>query len=542
MAIRKLMMWLYSAGAVSLGGLVLVTTLLVQNQRALSAAQETRYDSYLLADELRQSSDDLTRLARTYVQTGDGTYEAEYWKILEIRNGKAPRPDGRTVALQSLMTDAGFTDAEFEKLRESERNSNGLVTTETIAMNAVKGLFDDGTGKYTRHGKPDPDMARRIMFDAKYHADKAVIMKPIAQFEAMLHARTKAAVDRYALRGHVYLGLLALFVLFGGGVAFATVRYMNGTLTAATSELGRAIGQVAAASGQVAGASQSLSRGATEQAASLEETSASMEEMASMTRQNAENSSQAAAMMADTDRLVRDANGALAEMVTSMAAIKDSSKRVAKIIKAIDEIAFQTNILALNAAVEAARAGEAGMGFAVVADEVRSLAQRSAQAAKDTAALIEESIAKSGEGHQKVQLVSGAIASITISTDRVKSLIDQVSTATSQQSQGIDQVSQAIAQMEKVTQGTAATAEESAAASEELNAQAETSMQVVERLAALVGGRGGSSAAGRPPRVQAAPGPASPRTMVTLKRPAQTAARSAEEEIPLGDTGTFGSF
>ena len=493
MSIRKMMKFLYSAGAFALAGLILVTVLLVQNQRALTSAQETRFLSYLLADELRQSSDDLTRLARTYVATGDSRFEDQYWAVLDVRNGKTPRPDGRTVSLQQLMKDAGITEAEFEKLRESERNSNGLVTTETVAMNAVKGRYDDGRGGYTREAAPDLDLARRIMNDDKYHTDKAVIMAPLAEFDQMLDARTKAAVDTYVSRSYVFLALLGLLVLFGGGVAIAMVRYMTRTLSVAASELRQTFSQVAAASDQVASSSQTLAQGATTQAASLEETSASMEEMASMTRQNAGNTQQAASLMSDTERLVVDANGALGEMVASMTAIKESSDKVSRIIKTIDEIAFQTNILALNAAVEAARAGEAGMGFAVVADEVRALAQRSAQAARDTATLIEESIERSTEGQQKVTLVSGAIESITGSTDKVKRLIDQVSEASRQQTQGIDQVSQAITSMERVTQGTAATAEESAAASEELNAQAAIAMEIVTRLSALVGSGNGDT-------------------------------------------------
>jgi methyl-accepting chemotaxis protein/methyl-accepting chemotaxis protein-1 (serine sensor receptor) len=280
---------------------------------------------------------------------------------------------------------------------------------------------------------------------------------------------------------YVVLSVLALQILAVGGIAYLT-RGITNTIVGLTVRLASGTQQVIGAAAQVATLAQSLSQGATEQAASLEETSASMEEMASMTRRNAENATQATRLVTDVAGQVTASNAALAEMVSSMAAIKESSNKVAKIIKTIDEIAFQTNILALNAAVEAARAGEAGMGFAVVADEVRNLAQRSAQAARDTAALIEESIARSQEGAGKVELVASAIDAITKSVAQVKGMVEEVREASLQQTQGIDQVSQALAQMEKVTQTTAATAEESAAASEELNAQAESSIAVVSKL------------------------------------------------------------
>jgi Methyl-accepting chemotaxis protein (MCP) signalling domain len=257
---------------------------------------------------------------------------------------------------------------------------------------------------------------------------------------------------------------------------------LEGPLQATAIEIRESAGQVLQLSRMVASSSQSLSQGATEQAASLEETSASMEEMASMTRKNAENASQATRLVTDVAEQVLASNVALTEMVSSMTAIKESSNKVAKIIKTIDEIAFQTNILALNAAVEAARAGEAGMGFAVVADEVRNLAQRSAQAARDTAGLIEESIGRSQDGAGKVEQVAAAIRAITTSVNQVKGIVEEVRESSHQQTQGIDQVSHAIAQMEKVTQTTAATAEESAAASEELNAQAESAIAVVAKL------------------------------------------------------------
>jgi methyl-accepting chemotaxis protein len=297
--------------------------------------------------------------------------------------------------------------------------------------------------------------------------------------------------------------ILALSVTCGGFLAFFIVRGINKAMTQAVTELSDGADQVSSAAGQVSSSSQSLAQGASEQAASLEETSASSEEVSSMTRKNAENSQQAAEFMNGVSQRVAEANRTLADMTTSMQEIGASSGKISKIIKVIDEIAFQTNILALNAAVEAARAGEAGMGFAVVADEVRNLAQRSAQAAKDTAALIEDSILKSGEGSRKLGEVAGAIGAITEGAAKVKMLVDEVEASSKEQSQGIQQIAKAVAEMEQVTQKTAANAEESASASEELSAQSQALMAVVVQLQTMVGaGVGaGSSAVSR----QAAP-------------------------------------
>ena len=281
--------------------------------------------------------------------------------------------------------------------------------------------------------------------------------------------------------------VLGFTLLIGVSVVFV-LRMINASLRGAVSELAEGAGQVASAAGQISSSSQSLAQGASEQAASLEETSASSEEINSMARKNAENSQAANGLVTQSQQKFSETNQSLESMIVAMSDIKTSSDKVAKIIKVIDEIAFQTNILALNAAVEAARAGEAGMGFAVVADEVRNLAQRCAQAAKDTAALIEESIVKSNDGKTKVDQVAVAIRAITEESAKVKTLVDEVSLGSQEQTRGIEQVAKALTQMEQVTQQSAANAEESAAAAEELTAQASTLMEVVHQLSSMVGG------------------------------------------------------
>lgn len=296
-----------------------------------------------------------------------------------------------------------------------------------------------------------------------------------------------AAVEAGASARFWALSFLVFSVISGLALSYFIIRGINQALNEAVGELREGAEQVSSASGQVSGSSQSLAQGASQQAASLEETAASSEEMASMTRKNAENSQQAAEFMHDVSQSVTAANTTLGDMMTSMEEIGASSGKISKIIRVIDEIAFQTNILALNAAVEAARAGEAGMGFAVVADEVRNLAQRSAQAAKDTAALIEDSILKSGEGSRKLGEVAASIRAITGSSDKVKTLVDEVDASSKEQAQGIEQISRAVSQMDEVTQRTAANAEESAAASQQLSAQSQALLKVIGHLEALIG-------------------------------------------------------
>ncbi len=246
--------------------------------------------------------------------------------------------------------------------------------------------------------------------------------------------------------------------------------------------------QVASASGEVSSASQSLAEGSSEQAASIEETSASMEEMSAMTLKNSENANHANTLMIESGDVVKTANDSMEQLTVSMEEISKASVETSKIIKTIDEIAFQTNLLALNAAVEAARAGEAGAGFAVVADEVRNLAMRAADAAKNTAELIEGTVKKVNQGSNLVSTTNDAFKKVTESSGKVGGLVAEISEASSEQSNGIEQVNIAITEMDTVVQKNAANAEEAAAASEEMNAQAEQLREYVGELVVLVSG------------------------------------------------------
>jgi methyl-accepting chemotaxis protein len=281
------------------------------------------------------------------------------------------------------------------------------------------------------------------------------------------------------------------------GVIFSVVviRGLSRALRGITGQLSGGAEQTASAAGLLSSASQSLAEGASEQAASLEETSASLEEIASMTKRNAESATHAKQLSDETRQAAEGGAANMSEMKQAMDGIKTASGNIAKIVRTIDEIAFQTNILALNAAVEAARAGEAGAGFAVVAEEVRSLAQRSANSAKETAEKIEDSVARSEHGVQISAKVAQSLDEILLKARKVDGLVAEIATASNEQSQGIGQVTVAVSQMDKVTQGNAASAEESASASEELSAQAEMMRESVRSLQALVGGRTAAASA-----------------------------------------------
>jgi methyl-accepting chemotaxis protein len=407
----------------------------------------------------------------------------------------------RGVLTYHLAHDAQLAAAAQDAYRESSRAATAdiaairpfLTTKEGKAI--ITGIESDltlysasadrefvmlGSGK-TKEGLAANSELAPIGLRITNAAHKYIEMQRSALAEANSTGLQKIAEGRW-LTGIFVLAALGVVTLIG-----FVARSITRELQSVTASLSDGASQIASGSCQVSASSQTLAQGASEQASSLEETSASAEEITSMTRQNAANTTQAAQLMNTVDQRVTEGNSTLALMIDSMKQINDSSAKISKIIKVIDEIAFQTNILALNAAVEAARAGEAGMGFAVVADEVRNLAQRSAQAAKDTAALIEASIGTSNEGSVQLQRVADVVGSITEAATKVKVLVDEVNIGSQEQAKGIEEIARALTEMDKVTQGTAAAAEESASASQEMSAQAQSLSHLVDKLRAMAG-------------------------------------------------------
>ena len=280
-----------------------------------------------------------------------------------------------------------------------------------------------------------------------------------------------------------------ILILYLGSAVWAGIITLRGTRTLQgfAGQLLTSAEQIHESAAQVAQASQSLAQGASEQAAAVEETSASAEEVAGVAKQNTDASLAAEQLMDEAERGGGETDAAVAGMAQSIERINTSTASISKVIRVIDEIAFQTNILALNAAVEAARAGEAGMGFAVVADEVRNLAHRSAQAAKETSGMIEDSVASARDGIQRIDAVKKTFVESARIRVAVRQHSSQIHSASGQQARGIEEIARTVREMSRVAESTAAHAEEGASASTELAGQARTLRNIVEQLEVVVG-------------------------------------------------------
>jgi methyl-accepting chemotaxis protein len=526
MTIKNLFLALLAALTLLLCLVLLSVISLKSASDEVARSVDLRYRSYLLADELRQSSDDLTRLARTYAVTGDAKYEKQYFDILDIRNGKKPRPehyeriywdfvaagidkpqpDGATASLQALMKEAGFSEQEFAKLKEAQNNSDALVKNETIAMNAVKGLFDDGTGQFTKKGDPDLELARKLTHDENYHKYKAQIMKPVDEFLELLDKRTSAAVEQakqaktrmqYWVTGLVLFSIAFLVVALltvyrriiaalGGepAVASEVVKQVaagdlsveipvantdSTSLLAAMkvmqSNLQKLIGEIQTDADMVASAAKKMTIAAEDVACSSNQQSASSLEIAAAMEQStvsinlmSDSANRAQTISGDSELLMNETSGVVSEAVNRIAKIAtvveqasqtvrtlgQESENVSKIVLVIKEVADQTNLLALNAAIEAARAGEQGRGFAVVADEVRKLAERTTQSTQEITTMISS---MQSSARDAVTCIEDAVANVNegvILTKRVGESVSRLGASSHEVKEVIIDVSSAL--------------------------------------------------------------------------------------------------
>jgi methyl-accepting chemotaxis protein len=452
--------------ALSAGAALLTSSLSGDVNRAVNVMGRSQY----LAGQVNANSSEMASCERGAVLAsvlGDKAKTDEYLRRFAAASDKLKR------ALAELRGLAGEQErAEVDKLEQQSILVAQAHAEEQSALSNQQ--MDAALSAFTQRAQPRLE-------------EISSLSSALVERENGALASLSASSGSKAARLQTGVGLAVLLALAAASGLFWLVMKTNASLKSLAARMAESAAQVASAASQVSDASQSVAQGASEQAASLEETSASTEEIASITRQNADNANKVAEFMQESASEATEVDKSLNRMVEQMKEIDASSNKIARIIKVIDEIAFQTNILALNAAVEAARAGEAGLGFAVVADEVRNLAQRCAQAARDTAGLIEESIKTSRDGDSRLNQMAGAIRALTENSTRVKTLIDQVNHGSQEQAHGMDRIQRAVVQIEQVTQKNAAGAQQSASAGAELTGHAGDLNSLVLEMRTMVG-------------------------------------------------------
>ncbi|WP_162488389.1 methyl-accepting chemotaxis protein [Azospirillum lipoferum] len=534
---------------------ILSFSLLTGARESLTAAQVIRHNSYLLADELRQSSDDLTRLARTYVITGDAKYEAQYWDVLAIRNGQKPRPqayhriywdfvaasgtkprgDGPTVPLQTLMEQAGFTAAEFGKLKQAQANSDGLVKLETKAMNAVKGLFDDGRGNYTVKKAPDFELARNLMHSKEYHTFKSEIMAPVDEFYVLLEQRTQGAIEAAEREVAFYhtvnvttLALLGLIMALAGWILISRVSVPLNALKIAMTRLSRNEHGVAVPHlgkgdeiGEMARATDVFKRGLDE----AETVRASQQERE---RRQEEEKRLAMARLADqfetsVSRMVsevRSATGSVQEDARALSATaQDASRQSASMSEAalnvtanvegvaaateelaasVAEIARQVSSassVARNAVSEANATNESVKGLAATAQRIGDVVNLIQVIASQTNLLALNATieaARAGEAGKGFAVVASEVKNLANqtakATEDIQAQVSAIQEETAHAVQAIDGITRTIGNISTITVAVASAVEEQGAATQEITRNAQEAARGTRGVSANVEG------------------------------------------------------
>jgi methyl-accepting chemotaxis protein len=513
MSVRKMFAAIFAVFVCGLLFLGRLSWEMIETQQMLNESQNTRYLSYIVADEFRQSSQDLTRLARTYVATADVRYKNMYQDVLDVRGGKKPRPDGRTISLTEIMKQLGFTPEEFALLDEAQKRSDGLVATEVKAM----GLVDE-------HKATTPE-ALQLMFDQQYHAYVAEIMEPVNVFFDRLDERTKNyAQEMEAQAGRIMYASSACIVfliatwavcfliinkrvvnsvrslthdaeIFGSGnlnhevsvhqndeigrLASSLqdmitnlrnmIRVMTDgvqTLHASSSDLSKVSSSLMDISNSslqrltaVASAAEEMSVSMSSLAATGEQGAANMQVAASGTEQMAMTVREIAAKSEETRNVVTQAVELSNSTSAKVTALGNAAREITRVTEVITKISEQTNLLALNATIEAARAGEAGRGFAVVADEVKKLASQTADATQDIKNRIDDIQGSTNDTVGEIAKISEIIGNVYDAVNTIAAAVEEQSVTTADVSHNVSQASRGIQEMsENITQSSQASA------------------------------------------------------------------------------------
>ena len=436
--------------------------------------------------------------------------------IMQFREGYGKSQEDYLLGQDELMRSDSFLDPKGHSLKASFAN-NAKVST-VASQNALKGqknteIVMDYNDNPVLSAYAPVKIGEDLSWAILSEIDEAEVEEPL-----------DALMNQALIAGAVFLALIVL-------IAIILANYISKPIINAVSTIATGSEQVVAASDQIASSATMLSESASDQAASVEEISATIEETSTTVEQNSNNAREADILSNDASSSAQEGYECVKSLLVAMEEITGSSKQIANIIKTIDEIAFQTNLLALNAAVEAARAGEHGLGFAVVADEVRNLAGRSSTAAKETAEIIENSLAQVQKGNSIATDTNQAFEEILDKVKKSGNLVGEIAMASKEQTEGMTQINKAMNQIDQVTQTVASTSEESAAAAEELNAQAVTMSDTVRELGSLVGYTAGSNETVSYTKQR--------KTTSNIKAKANNKTKSPEDIMPLSQNDTL---
>lgn len=504
---------IYGALIVILCGLGVIAASMLSNQNALNKAQEVRYSSYLAGDELRQSSQDLTRLARTYVSTADSKYEDLYWEVIAIRSGEKTRPDGRKIALNKIMKELGFTDAEFAKLKQAADNSNGLIWTETVAMNAVKGKFHDSNKKFTKTGEPDLELARKLMFNDEYHQYVVAIMAPINDFFKMLDNRTQQVVDGYVSKSKALLwmcfGLIGLLIATCVASYLLIVKKVNNPVAnlmievdkIASGDLTRKfkvntddeIGQLSKALSTMVQNLREMFQNISQEMNTLATSSNELTTVASdMSHGTKETSAKAAQVSVAAEQMSSNMDSVAAASEQAATNVNMVAAAAEEMTSTIDEITTNTaksSTMTSEAAAQSLSASEKVHELGIAAKEINKVTETITEISEQTNLLALNATieaARAGEAGKGFAVVANEIKDLakqtSEATQEIKNQIENVQQSTSVTVKEISKVNEVIKGVDEMAMVVASAIEEQSATTQEISSNVNQASQGIQEV------------------------------------------------------------